>query len=457
VAEKEPRGPGLWRRLGRNVIALAGVSLATDVSSEMTYPLLPLFLTTVLGASATTLGAIEGAAESTAALLKLASGWLSDRTRRRKPLVFAGYFLASATRPLIGLARSASHVLAIRLVDRIGKGIRTSPRDALIASSVDAGSRGRAFGFHRAADNLGAVIGPVIAWSLLRFVPGIDLRHVFFLTAIPAAIAIAILVLGVREVPEERGEAAGSAPARHDPALSPRSTAAVPDDRSRAAGTPSPQDSAPSPRSTAADGARPAAGSAAAASSGPGRRTRLGRRFWAFLAILFVFTLGNSSDAFLLLQASRLGVATALLPIIWAALNLVKALSNVPGGALSDRYGRRPLLIAGWLLYAAVYFLFGRAATQWHAWALFAIYGLYFGLTEGVEKALVADFVPADRRGAAFGWYNLALGAGALPASLLFGLLADRAGIATAFTLGAALALAAALGIAFVAPARRAG
>jgi MFS family permease len=429
--EKEPKGPGLWRRLGRNVIALAGVSLATDVSSEMTYPLLPLFLTTVLGASATTLGAIEGAAESTAALLKLASGWLSDRTRRRKPLVFAGYFLASATRPLIGLARSASHVLAIRLVDRVGKGIRTSPRDALIASSVDAGSRGRAFGFHRAADNLGAVIGPVIAWSLLRFVPGIDLRHVFFLTAIPAAIAIAILVLGVREVPEERGEAARGASALQDPASSPRSTAAA--------------------------GARPAAGSAAAGSSGPGRRTRLGSRFWAFLAILFVFTLGNSSDAFLLLQASRLGVATALLPIIWATLNLVKAFSNVPGGALSDRYGRRPLLIAGWVLYAAVYFLFGRASTQWHAWALFAIYGLYFGLTEGVEKALVADFVPADRRGAAFGWYNLAIGAGALPASLLFGLLADRAGPSTAFTLGAALALAAALGIAFVAPARRAG
>jgi MFS family permease len=402
-----PTRRSFWRRLGPNVIALAGVSLATDVSSEMTYPLLPLFLTTVLGASATTLGGIEGAAESTAALIKLVSGWLSDRAHRRKPLVLAGYLLASATRPLIGLAQSAMQVLAIRLTDRVGKGIRTSPRDALIASSVDAGIRGRAFGFHRAADNLGAVIGPLIAFALLRYGHGIDLRRVFLLTAIPAAVAVLLLAFGVHESPAGPGGAAAEVP-RPDSSAAPEAVL----------------------------------------------RGRLGSRYWAFLAILFVFTLGNSSDAFLLLQAARLGVGAALLPILWAALNLVKALSNTPGGALSDRFGRRPLLIAGWLVYGVVYLLFGQAHETWHVWVLFAVYGLYFGLTEGVEKALVADFVPAERRGAAFGWYNLAIGAGALPASLLFGLIADRAGISAAFTLGALLALAAAVGIAFVAPAR---
>jgi MFS family permease len=183
-------------------------------------------------------------------------------------------------------------------------------------------------------------------------------------------------------------------------------------------------------------------------------RTPLDRRFWSFLAVLFVFTLGNSTDAFLLLRASQLGVQEAAVPILWAMLHVVKALSSTPGGALSDRLGRKPLLVTGWLLYAAVYFCLGRAGAEWHVWALFAVYGIYFGLTEGVEKALVADLVPADRRGAAFGWYNLALGLGALPASLLFGWIWDRQGPAAAFGFGAALALAAAVGIALIVPSR---
>lgn len=385
-------------RLGRNVVALGAVSFLTDVATEMTYPLIPVFLATVLGASATYVGTIEGAAETTAALLKLAGGWWSDRASRRKPLVLIGYTLASVVRPLTGLARSAIQVLGIRVTDRVGKGIRSSPRDALIADSVDPAIRGRAFGFHNAADNLGAMLGPLLAFACLRWA-GVPLRTVFLLTAIPGALAVLAVVFGVREVPR-------TAPPKKE--------------------------------------------------GGTGLGMSLGGRFWAYLGVLLLFTLGNSTDAFLLLRAGQLGVATSLIPILWALLNLVKALSNTPGGILSDRIGRKPLIAAGWLVYAAVYFLFGQAGKTWHAWALFAVYGLYFGLTEGVEKALVADLVPQDRRGSAFGWYNLAIGIGALPASLLFGALWDRWGSTTAFDFGALLALLAAVGVIFVVPRRSA-
>lgn len=383
-------------RLGRNVLALSAVSLLTDVASEMAYPLLPLFLVSI-GAGAAALGAVEGAAESTAALLKLASGWWSDRLRRRKPLVVAGYALASAARPLLGLAQGVGHVLAVRLSDRIGKGLRGAPRDALIADSVAPEVRGRAFGFQRAADHLGAVLGPLAAFALLRWAH-IELRTLFFLTAIPGLFAVLTVVLAVRETP---------------PPAEPRRPLDL--------------------------------------------RAPLGGRFWRFLAVLFVFTLGNSSDAFLLLRAADLGLDAALVPILWAGLHVVKSLSSTPGGALSDRLGRRPLLVAGWLLYAGVYLALGRATETWHVWALFALYGIYFGLTEGVEKALVADLVPAERRGTAYGWYNLALGVGALPASLLFGLLWESWGPGVAFSVGAALALVAAAGLLLVTPRPPAG
>src|SRR3954454_8173897 len=299
-------------RLGRNVVALGAVSLVTDVATEMTYPLIPVFLATVLGASATYVGTIEGAAETTAALLKWASGWWSDRIARRKPLVLAGYALASAVRPLIGLAQSAAQVLGIRVADRVGKGIRTSPRDALIADSVDPAIRGQAFGFHNAADNLGAVLGPLIAFAILRW-EGLPLRTVFLLTAIPGALAVLTLLFGVRETPR-------TAPPKKDGKVD--------------------------------------------------LKASLGGRFWAYLGVLLLFTLGNSTDAFLLLRAGQLGVPTALAPILWAMLHVVKSASSTPGGALSDRIGRKPLVIAGWALYAAVYFAFGRAAVAWQAWAL---------------------------------------------------------------------------------------
>ena len=387
-------------RLGRNVIALGAVSFFTDASSEMIYPLLPLFITSTLGASAVFVGAIEGTADSVSALLKLASGWLSDRMKRRKPLVVFGYTLASAVRPLVAIAQSAVQVLLIRVTDRIGKGIRGAPRDALIADSVDPSLRGRAFGFQRAADHAGAVVGPLIVYVLLSQ-RGVEIRTIFWLAAIPAALAVITLIVGVRE-------AAPPAP--------------------------------PAPPA-------PSAPLAPSALSAP-----LGRRFFAYLGVLLLFTLGNSTDAFLLLRATELGIATALLPVLWAVLHFMKSISSTPGGILSDRRGRKPVIVAGWVVYALVYLMFGHASDAWHIWALFAVYGLYFGLTEGVERALVADLVPASRRGAAFGWYNLAIAAGALPASVIFGAIYDRFGAVTAFTVGAAAAMLASVGLWIVVP-----
>jgi MFS family permease len=391
---------------------LSAVSFFTDVSTEMIYPLLPVFLASVLGANASFIGAIEGVAETTASLLKLLSGWWSDKVGSRKRLVVIGYGIASIVRPFTAMARTASQVLFIRLTDRIGKGIRTSPRDALLADSAPETARGRAFGFHAAADNAGAVVGPLLAFFLLklqgvgsfdstkRLLPHDEqaLRNVFWLSAVPALVAMIVLIIVVRDVPKRDSE---------------EKTAAAPE-----------------------------------AESGGG----LTKRFWAYLVVILLFTLGNSTDAFLLLRANQLGVPIALAPILWALLNFVKSASGTYGGGLSDTLGRKPLIVGGWLLYSAVYFAFGWAGAAWQAWVLFAVYGFFYGATEGTEKALVADIVPRARRGSAFGWYNLAIGLGALPASLLFGAIWDRRGAPSAFVFGATLALIAALLMAFVAP-----
>jgi MFS family permease len=375
------------------------VSFLTDAATEMIYPLLPLFLSSDLGANASFIGAIEGTAESTAALLKLASGWWSDKVNKRKPLVVIGYGIATFVRPFVALAQTAGQVLAIRVGDRVGKGIRTAPRDALLADSVRPEDRGRSFGFHAAADNAGAIIGPLIAFALLKW-GHFGLRSVFWLAAIPGILAFIVLIVAVREVAPRDATAHGS-----DVKLD-----------------------------THTGG--------------------LGRRFWAYLFVILLFTLGNSTDAFLLLRANQLGVAVALAPVLWALLNFVKAAMGVWGGAASDKYGRKPLIIAGWTLYALVYLGFALARVEWHAWALFAVYGLFYAMTEGTEKALVADLVPRLKRGAAFGWYNLAIGLGALPASLIFGAIWDRSGAEAAFLFGASLALIASIGMAFVAPRR---
>ena len=387
----QARGPAFLRGLGPNVVALGAVSLLTDIASEMIYPLLPLFLATVLGAGPAALGAVEGLAESTAALVKLAAGLRSDRMRRRKPLILLGYGLAACARPLVAVASSAGMVAAIRFTDRVGKGLRGAPRDALITDSVPPSLRGRAFGLQRSMDHAGALVGPLVAAALLAGA-GLSLRAVFALALVPGLLGVALVVWKVREPGRARGEEA--------------------------------------------DSARRGSGALGAVPRGPLRR---------YLLVLLLFTLGNSSDAFLLLRASGLGLPAAQLPLLWAFFHLVKTLGSLPAGALSDRLDRRRLIIAGWAVYALVYLGFARADAAWHAWALFAAYGLYYALTEGAEKALLADLAPIGARGGAFGWHAFSVGVGALPASLLFGALWQAAGPVAAFGLGAALAGLAAL------------
>lgn len=383
---KSPR-TAAFRGLPRTVIALGVVSFFTDLSSEMIYPLLPLFLVDVLGAGAIALGTIEGIAESTAALLKMASGWWTDRMQRRKPLIVGGYTLSGVARPLIGLAGMWPVVVLLRFGDRVGKGLRTSPRDALIADVTPSQRLGAAYGLHRAMDHAGAVAGPLVAAGLL-LIPAITLRSVFLLAAIPAAVVVVVLVFGVREQarPQESVSEALSL-----------------QDGWGAMGTPM-------------------------------------RRL---LLALVVFTLGNSTDAFLLLRLADAGFAAGWIAVLWSLHHVIKMAANLYGGQVSDRLGRRNLIIAGWMVYAATYLGFGLTSSTVALVALFLGYGIYFGLTEPVERAWVASLAPQESRGSAFGFYHGAIGLTALPASLLFGFIYASAGPAAAFGTGAGLALVA--------------
>jgi MFS family permease len=384
--------------LPRAVKALGVVSLLTDASSEMIYPLLPAFVIGALRAGPAFLGAVEGLAETTAALVKLAAGRLADRLPRRKPLVVAGYLLSSLARPLVALATLPAHVLGIRLLDRVGKGVRGAPRDALLADVTPDDEWGRAYGFHRALDHAGAVVGPLLASAVLLFTP--DLRMVFALAALPAALAMGALVFGVHEEPrrQTRVDEGGRDRARPDPALRP------------------------------------------------------------YLCVLAVFTLGNSSDAFLLLQAQNAGVPLPLVPLLWSFHHLVKSAASTKGGSLSDRVGRRMAIVAGWTLYALAYAGFAQARTPAQVFLLFAVYALFHALTEGPERALVADLAGAEARGRAFGQYHAITGAMLLPASLLTGFLWQRFSPGAALGTGAALAAVAAVALLILVPeTRRAG
>ena len=372
----------------QNIFFLGLVSLFTDISSEMIYPLLPVFLISVLGVGPTFVGLVEGVAEATASFLKLFSGWISDRWQERKFLVVSGYTLSTLIRPLVAAATAGWQVLFIRFLDRVGKGVRTSPRDALIADSAPASEHGRAFGFQRALDHAGAVIGPLIAFFFLTFLPQ-QYRTLFLLAYIPGIIALILLILGVKEK-----KAA-------DPGLS-------------------------SPRFQLT--LRP-----------------FDRRFKIYLLIIILFSLGNSSDAFLILKAQEAGVSVSLLPILWAVLHISKSLSATPGGMLSDRYGRRKMILAGWVLYGGVYFGFASAQSSQTVWLLFAVYGLFYGLTEGGERALVANLVPTHLRGTAYGLFHFSIGLSTLPASLLMGFLWEALSPQAAFSFGAILALLAAV------------
>jgi MFS family permease len=389
-----PALPSTVHRLGL-------VSLLTDASSEMIYPLLPSFLTGVLHARPTFVGLVEGLAESVASLLKIASGWISDRMRRRKPLIVAGYTLASIARPLVAAATAPWHVLAVRVVDRIGKGVRGAPRDALLAHVTPREDLGRAFGLQRAMDHAGAVIGPLLASAILLVRE--DVRLVFALAALPALASVLVLVFGVQEAPVQHG-------------------AAVP--------------------RTALD--RPAVSGVVSTRSGSGPRSPgLGR----LLAVIGLFTLGNSSDAFLLLRAQEAGVALPLLPLLWTAHHVVKSSTSTAGGALSDRAGRRITIAAGWGLYALAYAGLGLATRGWQVWALFAVYGLHHALTEGPERALVAEMASDEARGRVFGLYHAITGVLLLPASLLTGALWQHYSPAAALLTGAGLALTAAVAL----------
>ena len=395
--------PGLWRRyrrLPKNVIFISLVSLLNDASSEIIYPLLPLFLTTVLHVSPKVIGGIEGLAESVSSLLKLFAGYFSDRRGKRKGPVVFGYALASFARPLLAFATSPFQVLAIRLTDRVGKGIRSAPRDAMVADSVSVRERGLAFGFHRAMDHAGAVIGPLIGYLLIYLIAvnrdsltASDYTKIFLVASVPALAAVAVAAFAVRETQAKRTQNIdGSTPP--PPRLSLRGF----------------------------DG-----------------------NFKRFLLLVALFTLSNSSDVFLIKRASDAGISEGVIPLLWAALHLSKVLSSLFGGDLSDRLGRKTLIVSGWFLYAAVYLAFGFVSTVGMAWALFLIYGIYFGLAEGAEKALVADLVKPEQRGTAYGLYNLAFGITVLPASLLMGALWDWRGPQTAFIVSAVIGAMAAL------------
>lgn len=417
----EPRPRPAWRRLlTGNVLWLSAASFLNDASSEMIFPLLPVFLIGTLGAGPAFLGIVEGVAETTASFVKLAGGWLSDRMGRRRTLVGWGYGLAAVTRPLMALAMAPWHVLGIRFADRVGKGVRTAPRDALLAESVDVGVRGRAFGVHRAADHAGAILGPVLASGLLLLWPG-ELRLVFLLAAVPAAAAVAAVVGRVREIHLEGGRDISPPPPSSGSALA---------------------DGAATPRESTVPGTSPKGGGVAA-----GAAPLRNRSFLAYLAILVLFTLGNASDAFLLLRAEELGVALAFIPMLWALLHGSKMAWNVAGGALADRMGPVPVIATGWLVYAGTYAGFALAYRDWHAWVLFAVYGLFYGLTEPTEKVLVAALAPTAVRGRAFGAYHFAVGIAALPASVVFGVVWQARGATAAFFLGAGLALLAALAL----------
>ena len=390
-----------WRDLPRNVWAVSVTSFFMDISSEMVINLLPLFLSNVLGASTGVIGLIEGIAEATSSLLKMFSGWLSDRLRARKWLAVAGYALSTAAKPFFYVAGSWPVVLAVRWADRVGKGVRTAPRDALVADNIHEGQRGLAFGFHRAADTGGALVGLLIALGVVLAVQSasVDLTRntfqvVVLISLVPALLAVLSLAVGARDVPANSYD----------------------------------------------QQARPSIGFKG-----------LGKRFLVFMLIVGLFDLGNSSDAFLVLRAQERGLSVAGILGMLATFNLVYTLVSTPAGSLSDRVGRQRLLVAGWLAYGAIYLGFALAGAAWHVWVLYALYGLYYGLTYGTAKAMVADLVPAELRGTAYGTYNATLALLDLPASIIAGLLWQGAGgwpglgAPAPFFFGAILAFGAAL------------
>jgi MFS family permease len=383
---------------GKNVTIAGLVSFFMDISSEMIYPLVPLFLANVLGVNKSVIGLIEGIAESTASLLKVFSGWFSDRIGNRKWLMAAGYGISTLSRPIVALATGWQHVMGSRFIDRFGKGVRTAPRDAIIAESSEKTHLGRAFGFHRSMDTMGAVVGPAIAFFLLGLFSN-NYRWVFWLSMIPGAIAVLLIIFFIKEKKKD------FLPHSERPKLTLK---------------------------------------------------HFDWRFKFFVAIATLFAVGNSSDVFLILRAQQIGVPTVMIPIVYLLFNLVYSSSAIPAGIAADRFGRKRVILIGFVLFAIIYYGFAAAKDTTAIWVLFAFYGLFMGLTEGVQKAFLATIIPHDFKATAFGVYNTAVGVAMFPASLIGGWLWDHVSPAATFYYGAITAsLSAILFIVFIVVVRR--
>lgn len=374
--------------LSRNVVFLGAVSFLNDLASDMVFPFIPIFLTSVLGAGVVFVGLVEGVADATASILKIVSGRVSDKLRVRKPIIVFGYSLSALAKPILALAAAPWHVLVVRFLDRVGKGARDAPRDALLSVSIPRQNVGRAFGFHRGADTLGATLGPLLAFILLPWLDN-NLRSLFLLSFVASFFAVLVLQFFVREVRREE--------------------------------TPPSEEITPRFESF--------------------RLRSLGLPFLMFLVAATIFALAQASEAFLLLRARDFGLALALLPIIYFVSNLTLTVFSTPVGILSDKIGHRNTFMIGMLIFSGTYFFFARASSLAAVWILFALFGLYKAFTEGVGRAVVADLVQEKLRATAYGFYNAFVGLAALPASLVFGFLWARFGPAIPFYYGAALAL----------------
>lgn len=363
---------------GRNVLTTGFVSFFMDVSSEMIYPLVPLFLANSLGVNKSVIGLIEGIAESTASILKVFSGWLSDKIGNHKWLMVAGYGISTLSRPFVALATVWHHVLGSRFIDRFGKGIRSAPRDAIIVESSDKAYLGRAFGFHRSLDTMGAVIGPALAFFFLRIFSN-NYRSVFWLSIIPGIIAVLLIIFFINE----------------------KKKVIVPNSE----------------------------------------RLKLtfahfDWRFKFFVLITTLFALGNSSDVFLILRAQQTGIPTAMIPIIYLLFNIIYSFSSIPAGIAADRFGKKRIILIGFILFSILYYGFAAAKTTSAIWILFSLYGLFMGLTEGIQKAFLSTIIPSDFKATAFGVYNTAVGLAMLPASLAGGWLWEHVSPSATFYFG---------------------
>ena len=391
------KGSGFFG-FGKNVFVTGLVSFFMDISSEMIYPLVPLFLSSVLGVNKSVIGLIEGIAESTASLIKVFSGWFSDRIGNRKWLMAAGYGISTLSRPIVALATGWHHVMGSRFMDRFGKGVRTAPRDAIIAESTDKSSLGKTFGFQRSMDSMGAVVGPALAFFLLGMLSN-DYRKVFWLSVIPGVIAVLLIIFFISE--KKKSVAVHA----HRPKLT---------------------------------------------------LIHFNWEFKFFVIIAALFAVGNSSDMFLILRAQQVGVSTVLIPMVYLLFNLVYSLSSIPAGVAADRFGKERIILLGFILFAFLYYGFAVSSDTKAIWLLFALYGLFMGLTDGIQRAFLATIIPLDFKATAFGFYNTVVGLAMLPASLIGGWLWDQVSPSATFYFGAATAsVSAALFIAFIAVTRR--